>query len=194
MAMRQDWALIGVLLAAGRGRRAGGMKQLLPVVTGAGIMPLVCAAYDAVAWACASMIVVVGHERELVRGALGPREFEAVEVDPDEAMAESVRAGLRSAIHAGATHVLLHPGDHAWVERATLRRLVAALEGAEGRAVMPAFRGRGGHPVLIPAGVAHEIVADELAGGLREFWVRRAGLRIRVETPDAGVVRDVDRR
>lgn len=191
--MSYDVSMMGVLLAAGRGRRAGGMKQLLPVVTGAGMMPLVCAAFDAVAWACGSMLVVVGHESETVRGALGPRVFTVVEVDPDAAMAESVCAGLRAAIEAGATHVLLHLGDHAWVERATLQRLIAGVATAGDRAVMPAFRGRGGHPALIPATLAREILSHDLAGGLREFWAKRATSCIRIEGGDAGVVRDVDR-
>jgi len=194
MGMKNEVMMTGVLLAAGRGRRAGGGKQLLPVVTGAGVVPLVCAAYDAVASACESMVVVLGHESLAVRAALGRREYESVEVDADAAMGESVRAGLRAALKRDATRgVLLQLGDHAWVEPGTLVRLMGEMASAGARAVMPVFRGRGGHPALIPARVAEEIIGDELVGGLREFWLNRPELCVRVEVGEAGVVRDVDR-
>ena len=53
---------IGVILAAGRGGRMGGQKQLTPWQSADGEKPLVAAAYDAIRPICDDMVVVLGHE------------------------------------------------------------------------------------------------------------------------------------
>jgi CTP:molybdopterin cytidylyltransferase MocA len=61
-----------------------------------------------------------------------------------------------------------------------------------GRAIMPTFGGVGGHPVLIAAGLAVDIVSYEGPGGLRQFWIDHADRCIRREVDDPGVVFDLD--
>jgi molybdenum cofactor cytidylyltransferase len=57
---------------------------------------------------------------------------------------------------------------------------------------MPTFSGTGGHPVLIPAELAFDIVLFEGEGGLRQFWIDHAHRCIRQEVDDPGVVFDLD--
>jgi molybdenum cofactor cytidylyltransferase len=183
--------MIGVLLAAGRGSRMGGTKQLLPWPPD-GSTPLVAAAFDAIVGVCTRMIVVVGHEADAVRSALAPRSFVDVQSDPDADMIESVRAGLRAAAD-DTVPVLLHPGDHPEVAPATLETILAAHRREPECVIMPEHEGRGGHPVLIPFVHIPAILTDDGPGGLREHWRRHPDLCRRVPVDDAGVIHAVNR-
>jgi molybdenum cofactor cytidylyltransferase len=186
--------LIGVLLAAGRSTRMGRPKQLLPwPPESPDARPLVAVAFDAIASACGEMVVVVGNEADAVIGALGDRSFGAVAVDSCAEMIASVKAGLAVARGIDPTaDVLLHPADHPEVRRETLDLLIHIAAEQSGRAVMPTFGGAGGHPVLIAAGLAVDIVSYEGSGGLRQFWIDHADRCIRQELDDSGVVFDLD--
>jgi molybdenum cofactor cytidylyltransferase len=188
--------LIGVLLAAGRGRRMGGAKQLLPWPPGArDARPLVAAAFDAVCPVCTRVIVVVGHEAEAVVSALGSRSFDIVHADPDAEMFESIRAGLKEVqARDPAAAALVHPADHPEVDASTLQALVDALQVQQRRALMPEYHGRGGHPVLIPAPLIPEIVASEGHGGLRQYWVDHPERCLRIPVDDPAVVRNLNTR
>jgi len=184
---------IGVLLAAGRGRRLGGGKQFYPWPTAEGEKPLVAAAYDAIAPVCRSMIVVLGHRAEEVAAVLGEREFHAVQSDPDAPMFESVHVGLQAALDLdSASAVLLQPGDHPEVHPSTLQEILAAAESNPDRAVIPEYTGRGGHPALIPARVARQILRADCPAGLGQHWTDHAQLCLRLPVDDESVVRDVD--
>src|SRR4051794_39405638 len=126
--------LIGVLLAAGRGGRMGGTKQLKLWPTASGPKPLICAAYDAIHPICNEMIVVLGHEAEAVSAALGERAFQVDRSDPQLPMFESIRAGLNAARKNDPTaSVVLQPGDHPEASPATLQALVDSAQQQTGR-------------------------------------------------------------
>lgn len=185
---------IGVLLAAGRSTRMGRPKQLLPwPPKSPDVKPLVAAAFDSIACVCGEMVVVVGNEADAVIAALGKRQFGAVAVDSGAEMIASVKAGLAVARGLDPTaDVLLHPADHPEVRRETLDLLIQIAAEQPGLAVMPTFGGAGGHPVLIPAELAVDIVSYEGPGGLRQFWIDHADQCIRREIDDPGVVFDLD--
>jgi molybdenum cofactor cytidylyltransferase len=193
MPTKSDSQYVGLILAAGRGRRMGRTKQLLPWNSPAGKKPLVAAAFDAIQPICDSMIVVVGHDATAVAAALGERSFRQVIANPDAPMFHSIRAGLAAAqsLNATATFVL-HPGDHPQVAPATLAALVAAAANEPDRAVLPEFQGRGGHPVLIPPIVAAHILLDECPNGLGQFWQDHPELCHREAVDDNSILRDID--
>jgi molybdenum cofactor cytidylyltransferase len=184
---------IGVTLAAGRGRRMGGTKQLVTWTMGESAKPLIAAAYDAIRPICDEMVVVLGHEADAVAAALGERLFARAETDPDQPMFESIRVGLRAAqaIDSGAA-VVLQPGDHPEVARSTLESLCDWSLKRPVRATIPEYQGRGGHPVVIPADVVALLVEADCPTGLGEFWLAHPELYHRVPVDDAGVVRDID--
>jgi molybdenum cofactor cytidylyltransferase len=184
---------IGVILAAGRGRRMGGTKQLAVCDTAQGPKPLVAAAYDAICAICDEMIVVLGHEAEAVAAALGERKFHRVDADPDAPMFESVRGGLMAAqsIDPDAA-VVLQPGDHPDVAPATLHALKNWSLKRPVRTIIPEYGGQGGHPVLIPAAVVALVVEAQCPEGLGQFWTDHPELCYRLAVDDAGVIRDVD--
>jgi molybdenum cofactor cytidylyltransferase len=184
---------IGLIIAAGRGRRMGRTKQLVEWPSAAGNVPLVAAAFDAICGVCDEMIVVLGHDAELVAAALVDRPFHRVMSDADAEMFESIRAGLVAAqkIDANAT-VVLQPGDHPEVSPNTLQLLAGALSMHSDCAIMPTFRNRGGHPVFIPPAIIARLILEECPQGLGEFWRGNPQLCRRIAIDDASVVRDVD--
>jgi CTP:molybdopterin cytidylyltransferase MocA len=170
---------IGVILAAGRGRRMGGTKQLLSWQGPDGTKPLIAAAYDAIRPICHEMIVVVGHEADAVAAALGEREFYRVEAEPDFPMFDPTAS------------VVLQPGDQPAVAPSTLQRLID-LSYYSTKAIIPQFEGRGGHPILIP---------PSLAATLITIWLPNQGLNALLAYPtfgrrtvvdDPSILRDID--
>ncbi len=108
-------------------------------------------------------------------------------------MFASVRRGLLAARDLDSRiDVLLHPADHPAVESATVRALFEESLRRPGRAILPEYEGRGGHPVLIPASLHSKILADSGDDGLRGFWKRHAEARHRLPVRDAAVAMDVD--
>jgi molybdenum cofactor cytidylyltransferase len=184
---------IGVIVAAGRGRRMGRTKQLVPWRTAAGEKPLVAAAYDAIRDACDEMVVVLGHEADTVAMALGDRAFQRVPSDSDGPMFASIRTGLVAAhaINRDAT-VVLQPGDHPEVAPATLLALIAAATAHPDRAIIPQYQGRGGHPVMIPPLVVALLLKSDCPAGLARFWNDHPAHVRRVPVDDAAVILDID--
>lgn len=189
---------IGILLAAGRGRRMGGNKQFHIVQTAQGEKPLVAAAFDTIASACDAMIVVLGHRAEEVAAALSPREFETVLVDPDAPMFNSFSAGLHASLSRRVTPagespaILLQLGDHPALDPSTLERIFTTAAKYPDKAIMPIYQNNGGHPVLIPASITEQIVAITCPDGLRGFWQERPELSVRLEVDDPRVIHDID--
>ena len=184
---------IGVILAAGRGRRMGRTKQLVPWPTANGAKPLIAAAYDAVRPICDDMVVVLGHEADAVAAALGDRTFHRAESNPDAPMFDSIRAGLAAAraIDPTAT-IVLHPGDHPEVDPATLSALSNCSLPRAAKAIIPEHNGRGGHPVLIPPTVAALLVQTDCPEGLGQFWTAHPDLCHRLPVDDPAILRDID--
>lgn len=185
---------VGVLLAAGRGRRMGALKQLLPWGTSDAPKTLIAAAFDALAPACDLVVVVVkGEDHAPIAESLRPRRFALVLVEPNQEMFESIRAGIVEAqrLQPNAS-LLLHPADQPVINPATIDALRRKARAHPGAAVMPEFEGRGGHPVLIPAGLLDAIVAWSGGGGLRSFWENHPTLARRVPVNDAFILLDLD--
>lgn len=162
----------GVVLAAGRGRRFGGTKQLAPVAG----RPLVRHAVDtALAAGLDPVLVVVGHDAGRVRDALPPD----VEVVDNPRFAEGQASSLRAGVAAAEPHdvhalvVLL--GDQPGVTVASIHAVLAAhRDGA--RIARAAYADLPGHPVLFDRAVWHELIrvtGDEGARRILEHAVVR---------------------
>lgn len=184
---------VGVILAAGRGGRMGGRKQLTEWLSPEGAKPLVAAAYDAIRPICDEMVVVLGHLAEAVAAALGDRPFHRAESDPDAPMYESIRAGLCVAMGLDADGcVVLQPGDHPEVGRTTLETVASWSLKRPGRAIIPQFDGLGGHPVLIPANICAVLLDAVCPEGLGQFWLDHPELCVRISIDDPAIIRDID--
>jgi molybdenum cofactor cytidylyltransferase len=184
---------IGVLLAAGRGRRMGRTKQLVPWPSDAGEKPLVAAAFDAIQSICDEVVIVLGHEAGLVAAALGNRNFHRAFSDPDAPMFASIRAGLCAAqIINSQASIVLHPADHPEVAPATLATLTEWSHQRPAHAIIPQYHGRGGHPALLPPNIVLQLLDVDGTRGLRQVWIDHPELCHWVAVEDASVLRNID--
>lgn len=175
-----------ILLAAGKSRRMGTCKQLLPL----GDRTVIVRCLDALAAGGAAEIVVVvseeGHDVAEAVQAFPARFVINTVVDGD--MASSVRAG-RDALTTAADGVIVFPSDYPLVSAGTIASLIEAHGASPGSIVIPCHDGRRGHPLLFP-----RAVLDDLAdvSTLRDL-VRGNPDRIScVEVTDPGGLHDMD--
>lgn len=187
--------IVGVLLAAGRSARMGRPKQTLPWPgpIDAEASTLVAASFDSIAPACARIFVTLGFASDQVRAALGSRAYDPLPCDPDAPMFVSIHAALRQVfVTEPGAPVLLLPADQPGIRPATILTLIDESRRRPDRAITPEYRGRGGHPALIPPAIIAAILQDSGAGGLRGFWERFPNLRVRTPVDDPACARDLD--
>jgi molybdenum cofactor cytidylyltransferase len=140
-------SVAAVILAAGQSRRMGGPNKLLATIGG---VPLVRRTVEAATKSRASpVIVVTGHQAELVSAALAGTDVEIVR-NPDyaEGLSTSLRRGI-SAIPASAAGAVVCLADMPGVTSAVIDRLIAEFRPEDGaRIVVPTAHGKRGNPVL----------------------------------------------
>jgi len=138
--------IYAVVLAAGRSRRMGTQKLLLPY---AGSTVLGHVVDQLVGGPAQHVLVVVGGDHPAIAAALAGRPVELViNPAPHSQMLDSLRCGLR-ALPPGCRAALVCLGDQPSLIPALVNALVTAFESAPGAVVAPAHQGRRGHPVLI---------------------------------------------
>jgi len=193
------WA---VVLAAGESRRMGTQKLLLPfgdmTVAGAVVRAARASRVDRV-------LVVLGADRERVRaelepgrepgrsaGPAGPAAIAfAVNEDYPSGMLSSIQAGFR-ALPGDAEAAVVMLGDQPFLPSWIVDAVVAAYRESGKGIVVPVFRGRRGHPVLVDTKYRDEILGLDPADGLRQLMRARPGDVREIEVDDAGILRDLD--
>ena len=179
-----------VLLAAGRSRRMGAFKPLLPF---GGVTVVESCVKTLQAAGAAETVVVVGHRAEDVRAALAGRgglRF-AVNEDATSEMGASIARGVE-ALSAATKAALVALVDHPAVPAAEVRKLVEAWVATGAPLVLPEWEGRGGHPVLVDMRLKEELLSLDARGGLRSLFAKHAGEVLRVPAGSPYVVRDMD--
>lgn len=181
-----------ILLAAGRSRRMGAFKPLLPfgperTVIESSIANLRAAGID-------EIVVVVGHRAEEVRARLRhlPLRF-AVNDEAESEMSVSIARGV-AALSAAARAVLIALADQPAVPPETIRSLLAAWhEGKNARRlIVPEWQGRGGHPVLIDLAFRDELLHLDPQRGLRALFAAHRSETLRLAVASPFVARDMD--
>ena len=177
-----------IILAAGRSRRMGKFKPLLPFGNQTVIESCVS---NLRAAGVSEIVVVVGHRAEDVRETLMSALVNfVVNPNPDSEMSASIALGV-GALTNGPGAVLLTPVDHPAIDPETIGLLIEKWRGGA-KLIQPDFKGKGGHPVLIDLSYRDELKCLDPGAGLRGFFNqhRAAVLRLAVDTPF--VARDMD--
>jgi molybdenum cofactor cytidylyltransferase len=136
-----------IVLAAGRSTRMGGPNKLLAELSGKKLVRIV--AEQALASEASEVIVVTGHQAELVERALADLKVRFVR-NPDFAggLASSVKAGI-AAVPEDVDGAVVCLGDMPMVSSGLLDRLIATFDPDRGNLiVVPVAEGRRGNPVL----------------------------------------------
>ncbi|TYC61417.1 nucleotidyltransferase family protein [Zoogloea oleivorans] len=179
--------IVGLLLAAGQGRRFGSDKLLHPLDDGT---PLAVASARKLKEACPRAIAVLRPEQTTLAALLIAEGLEVV-ICPEASagMGHSLAAGVAASLEAAGWLVAL--ADMPFVQVATLRSVADAL--ATGAALAAPFHNsQRGHPVAFAARWRDQLLALTGDEGARAVVGNNRGLLSRIDTADAGVLRDVD--
>jgi molybdenum cofactor cytidylyltransferase len=178
-----------IVLAAGRSRRMGAPKLVLPFAGSTVVARVV----DAMLGAPVDAVVVVirpGDTR--VRGALVARCVVFVEnPEPEGDMLSSVRCGLR-ALPSAAEAVLVSPGDQPSLKPGLIREMLLAFRANDRGILVPVHRGRRGHPLVFAARFREELLTSHDGTGLRGLLQTHPADVLEWPTPDAVVLEDLD--
>jgi molybdenum cofactor cytidylyltransferase len=181
---------VGILLAAGRGRRfdPGGSRNKLLERLPDGDMVVAASARKLLA-VVPRVIAVVPPDDGGVADALRALGCEVtVCLDADSGMAASLVHALRHSLPAaGAWLVAL--GDMPFVQPQTMRALSGALAGGAAIAV-PTMQGRRGNPVAFGAQHLPALLALQGDQGARAILKSEPVTEVVVD--DAGIFRDID--
>jgi len=186
-----------IILAAGESRRMGFPKALLPYPRDGAETTFLAHLLDVMNRSRAEPIVVVlGHEAELIRRSLPPtgwgRARPVLNERYREGMLTSIVAGLEAVEKSPAEGCLVLPVDHPDVSPEIVDLLIDRFAETPRPIVLPVHRGRRGHPVLFSREVFDEIRrAPEAVGARQVVWDHQGDL-LEVEVPDPGIGRDVD--
>jgi molybdenum cofactor cytidylyltransferase len=177
-----------ILLAAGRSRRMGVFKPLLPFGNRTVIE---CCISNLQAGGVSDIVVVAGHRAEDLRAHLSAFDLTfAVNSDADSEMAVSIARGVE-AVRTEARGLLIALVDHPGVPAEVITAVIDAWrKGA--RLVQPEYAGRGGHPVLIDLAYRNELLTLDPAGGLRSLFAAHREEVRRLPVESAYVARDMD--
>lgn len=179
--------IVGVLLAAGQGRRFGGDKLLHPLEDGT---PMAVAAARHLKAACPCCVAVLRPEQAVLGGLLAAEGLEIVACPrAADGMGHSLAAGVAASREAAGWLVAL--ADMPFIRPATLRQVAGALEAGAALAA-PFMDGRRGHPVGFAARWREALRALDGDAGARDILRSHGALLARIETHDPGVLRDVD--
>jgi CTP:molybdopterin cytidylyltransferase MocA len=181
--------VLGLLLAAGEGRRMGTPKALLYDGQGRSFLERSLAVLRE--GGCDDVRVVLGAEADRAAAMLRGRAAVVVAEDWAEGMGASLRAGLAAAAETDARCALVNLVDLPDVGPQVVERLLAKAGADEESLARAAYDGVPGHPVLL--GRAHwDGVAESARGdrGARDYLREHPPLV--VECGDLATGRDVD--
>ena len=177
-----------LVLAAGRSRRMGQFKPLLPF----GDRTVIDHCIDNLRrGGVESIVVVVGHRAADLQHHLQTASVVfAVNPEPDSEMSDSIARGV-SRIPAGTKAILITPADHPAVPAAVVAHIIETWQ--KGAAlVVPTWDGRGGHPVLVDSAFRNELLGLDRSRGLRSLFESHPDQVTRLSADSSYIARDLD--
>jgi molybdenum cofactor cytidylyltransferase len=182
---------VAIILAAGESRRMGQPKQLLPF----GDKTMLECVIDAFATPRVDEIrVVLGYKADEIAATISPTSCKIVKNERYPlGMFTSMQAGLRDL--PGKTKiVMLAICDQPRLKRETVETLIEDFDKNHHKILIPSYNGRQGHPPLLRAEYAKEILAMNESMTLKHFYAEHADDIERLVVEDEGVLIDIDDR
>jgi molybdenum cofactor cytidylyltransferase len=180
-----------VVLAAGRSTRMGGPNKLLAELNGQKLVRIVTE--QALASKAKDVIVVTGHQAELVEKALAGLNVTFVR-NPNFAggLASSVKAGI-SAVPARADGAVICLGDMPMISAGLIDHLIEAFAPDRGNLIaVPVSDGRRGNPVLWSRRFFNELMTLDGDIGARHLIAKHNETVAEVPVEGDGAFLDID--
>jgi len=180
-------SIVGILLAAGEGRRFGAGKLVHRLDDGT---PMALASARRLTAALDDVIAVVADSRSEVAELLDDAGL-CIVVNPlaGEGMGTSIACGV--AARPGAEAWIIALGDMPYVPQSAIRAVVDRLSGGADIAA-PHYRGQRGHPVGFSRRHATALMRLRGDEGARAVLNRHRQSLELIEVHDPGVVLDID--
>jgi molybdenum cofactor cytidylyltransferase len=182
-----------VLLAAGEGRRMGGVAKALIRIQGVSLLQRHLTAVRDVG--VDAIVLVTGFAREAVETearALAPAL--AYNAGYAQGLAGSARVGL-TALGPGFDGILMALADQPLIEASDLAALIAAFENRPGGHVLvPQVDGTRGNPVVLDEFVRARVLRSAPGQGVRDLLDQEPSLVHAWQTGNARFVTDLDTR
>ena len=180
-----------IVLAAGRSTRMGGPNKLLAELDGKKLVRTV--AEQALASKASEVIVVTGHQAELVEQALDGLDVKFVR-NPDFAggLASSVKAGI-AAVSDQADGAIVCLGDMPLIDSQLIDRLIESFAPDRGQLiVVPVSDNRRGNPVLWSRRFFRELMTLDGDVGARHLIAKHAEAVAEVPVEGVSAFLDID--
>jgi len=178
-----------LILAAGESKRMKVPKMLLPIKGKAMIERVI---ENVTASGIKKIIVVLGSAKDQILGIIKhlPVEF-CYNEKYRNGMLSSVRCGFRN-LPEEYKAVIVFQGDQPMIEPWVVTRLISAYRQTKKKIVIPVYKKKRGHPLLIDRKYSDEIYKLDDRLGLRSLATKfqRDVLEVVVNTPD--ILKDID--
>ena len=180
----------GLILAAGESRRMGTPKATLAYGGRTFLETIVEKLREG---GLEKILVVLGHQANEIRQQVEINPARVV-INPNyrSGQTSSLQAGLRALAADDPEAVLLCLVDHPAISTETVRMIASAFRESGAPVVIPTYRGRRGHPVLIGRQLFEEILALTAGAGADSVVRKYRSVTRFVEVEDEGVIIDVD--
>lgn len=177
-----------LLLAAGRSRRMGVFKPLLPfgdtTVIHSCVQNLRVAGVE-------DIVVVLGHRAAEVESSLKDLQLHfALNPDPESEMSASVAHGVQK-LPDTTKAVLIALSDQPAIPPAAIEAVIEEWKRGA-KLVVPEFQGRGGHPVLVDLSFRQELLGLDPQQGLRSLFAEHKAQVHRLPVNSPFIACDMD--
>ena len=184
--MAEIWAII---LAAGESKRMGSPKMLLPFKGFTMIENVIanvsCSKVD-------NIMVVLGADRDSIVKLIRTKAVNyCYNENYKDGMLSSVVCGFRN-IPIGHSAVLVFQGDQPLITPKAINSVIEVYLSSGKGIVIPVYKCKRGHPILIDRKYRDEIQKLNPAEGLRSLALKYSDDVLEVNTDVAGILRDFD--
>jgi molybdenum cofactor cytidylyltransferase len=133
--------------------------------------------------------VVLGAGAEVIRERL-TLSAEIVVLNPDwpKGQLSSIHAAIRSLPPKDTDGIIVCPVDHPLVSAGLVAQLIDTFDSSGNSIVLPAFRGKRGHPVIFRASLYQELLDASLDVGARQVVWAHAPEVVEVAAEEEGVI------
>jgi molybdenum cofactor cytidylyltransferase len=179
-----------IVLAAGLSKRFG-RNKLLEKIDDSTIIERVVK--SAVASKADEIVVVLGHEAQMIKGTLKDVKCRFIFNENYEiGQSSSIKAGVNSVMGC-AEAVLVLPGDMALITPEAINMVIEEYKKSRSHIVVASHRGRLGHPILFDRFLFGQIMnINEETMGLKSVVNANRGLIKKVETGSDEILIDFD--
>jgi len=179
----------GILLAAGESRRMGSLKPLLPYGRSTIIEEIAQTLLES---ELDEVRVVLGHRQdEIARALTGKALHLVVNYHYQEGMLSSIQCGI-SSLSNDIEAVLLALVDQPFIFQAMINLLIERYKRGGKGIVIPIYKGKRGHPIIISMKYREEILNLDKEHGLRELMYAHPDDILEVESESELILQDLD--